>query len=239
MFNLFKTYNKAKEVFVRPKIKWSFGLWKNSIGLPVWRRGNRIVLAKTQHYYYPSNVAIIKLYDAGDIKKDGTIAKHGTYIRSYHKLPKGSNLGVWNRNIRTKLRKYGFGWLKPIYVLPLWLSFYIFDFDVIYKWKYDDICFEFPPQFTIVFFGFEISLFLFPKKEDKYDNQYHYWESLLSFLYQKECDRNISKTLKFCGCWETFEGNETKEYFQLRKTHIKKQYHEEYDKAVEEYNKNK
>ena len=39
MFNLYKTYNKAKDVFVKPKLRLEFGRWYNTTGLPVWRRG--------------------------------------------------------------------------------------------------------------------------------------------------------------------------------------------------------
>lgn len=240
MFNLYKTYNKAKEVFVRPKMKVSFGLWKNIGVLPVWRRGNSIRIANHKQYYYPNNFVYYKKYNEGDIKEDGTISKYNTFDISNHKLPKGCKNGVWNRDIRKKLRKFGLGWLKPIYFLPLWLSFYKFDFDVMYKWKYDTIRFEYPPQFTIVFFGLALNIVLVPELEDENDNQDHYWESLLSFLYQPECNKNVIDTLKFCGQWRTHKENKEIKFFQLRKTHIKTKYHHAYDLGVKEYNnKNK
>lgn len=162
MFNIYKTYNKAKEVFVKPRLKISFGLWKHMPGLPLYRYPNRI-------------------------------------------------LG---------------------YNLPLWLSFHFFDYDVMYKWKCDTIRFEYPPQITIVFFGFAIHLVLKPILEDKDDYDDFYWDSLLSYLYQPECERNITKTLNYCGKWgEPDKSN----FFQLRKTHINPEYHEEYDMAVTNY----
>lgn len=239
MFNLFKTYNKAKDVFVKPKLKLTFGLWKNTPGLPFWRVGNRIKIAKFNQFYYPQNSVRIKEYDIGDIKPDGTIAKYKTYKYIKHTLPKGANNGVWNRNIRKKLRKYYLGWLKPQYFLPLWLSFYVFDWDVCYKWKYDDIRYEFPPQFTFVFFGFALTIFVIPIMEDEDDSPDHYWESLLSYLYQDKCNKDVSKTLTFCGKWSMTKNGKETSYFQLRKSHIKQKYHEEYDMAVLNYNKNK
>ena len=158
MIKLFKTYNKAKNVFVKPKLKVYFGLWKNTPGLPVWRDYN-----------------------------------------------------FW--------------------------SFHIFNLDVIYKWKYDTIRYEYPPQFTIVLFGIALTIFAIPQLEDDLDMPDHYWESLLSYLYQDECDRDIKKTLKFCGRWTSYRKDEENvKFFQLRKTHLKSEYHQIYDEAVIEYN---
>lgn len=234
MLNLYKTYNQAKDVFKKPKLKISFGLWKNMRGLPVWRCGNRIRLAKYSQYYNPNNIVHIKQYSAGDIKEDGSVVKYDMYRTSYHELPKHAKNGVWRRDIRQKLRKYKLGWIKPQYFLPLWLSFYVFNFDVIFKWKYDDICYEFPPQFTIVFFGFALHITLEPYLEDEYDDASHYWESLLSYLYHPECNKNITDTLLHCGCWHRF--NDGVLNCQLRKKHINKKYHYEYDEAIKKLN---
>lgn len=237
MFNLFKTYNKAKDVFVSPKIKFHFGLWKNSPGLPVWRRGAFITLGKSNTYYEVQNRVFVKT----GIKtwEDSTGKKHTTdvYEAIRHNLPNDLKSGnyVWNRDIRKKLRKWGLGWLKPIYILPTWLAFHIFDFDVCYKYKYDDIRYEFPPQFTIVFFGLAFTIMLKPPLEDEYDSDSHYWESLLNYLYQDECQEDIRKTVRYCGQWTTYDNDGKIKYFQLRKSHIKPEYHEEYDKAVQEY----
>jgi hypothetical protein len=234
MINLFKTYNKAKDVFVRPKLVFKFGLWKNVGVLPVWRRGNFIPIAKHKQFYYPKNFVHIKKHSAGDVLSDGTVVKYDTYDIVYHNLPKKYKNGAWNRDIRIKLRKWGLGWLKPNYYLPLWLSFYIFNRDVTYKWKYDDIRYEYPPEFTIVFFGFAFYITLEPQLEDEDDSPYHYWESLLNFLYQ--CNKNVTETLHYCGQWTTFKNNKDSNFFQLRKTHIKPEYHQEYDEAVLTYN---
>ena len=44
MIKLYKTYNKAKDVFVKPKLHWKFSLWRHNHCLPVWRRGPIIEL---------------------------------------------------------------------------------------------------------------------------------------------------------------------------------------------------
>jgi hypothetical protein len=240
MFKLFKTYNKAKDVFVRPKVKVSFGLWKR-IGIPpAYVPSYRIKIAKSNQYYFPQNSVSIVENKTNTSKHDITIPKYKTYKTSYHKLPKNAIRGVWNRNIRKKLRKLKLGWIKPYYTLPSWFSFHIFDYDLTYKWKYDDIRYEYPPQFTIVFLGLALSFTLKPILEDEYDSDDFYFESLLCYLYQPECNKNITDTLIYCGKWTHFKQNgEEEEFFQLRKTHIKDKYHEEYNEAIKKYKKNK
>ena len=58
MFDLYKTYNKAKDVFAKPKLKVSFGLWRNSPGLPVWRSGPNIHIGK--HCVIGANSVVTK-----------------------------------------------------------------------------------------------------------------------------------------------------------------------------------
>lgn len=240
MINLFKTYNKAKGVFVRPKVKIHFGRWINSPGLPVWRRGGWVTLAKSHQYYTPNSTVWIKTGSKGDKRPDGSAITCETYTPIRHKLPKGSQLGVWRRDIRKKLRKWRLGWLRPVYILPTWLAFYIFNYDVIYKWKYDSIRYEYPPQFTIVFFGLALTITLQPPLEDEHDSMDSYWESLLAFLYQEECGKSVTKTLHYCGQWTGYQPDGGKiRWFQLRKSHIQPKYHVEYDKAVEKYYYNK
>ena len=238
MIELFKTYNKVKDVFVRPKLKFQFGRWVNTSGLPVWRQGPIIYLDGDKNSYEVKNWHYIKT--GTKIWQDSSGKEHTTniYDISRHKLPGGLRSGdrVWNRDIRKKLKKWHLDWLKPIIALPIFFAFHIFNWDVCYKWKYDDIRYEFPPQFTIVFFGLALTIMAIPELEDEYDNPDHYWESLLSYLYQEECDKSIEKTLNFCGQWTTQKKDGDKiKYFQLRKSHLKPQYHNEYDEAVEKY----
>ena len=96
---------------------------------------------------------------------------------------------AWNRDLRIKLRKLGLGWIPPVIQLPMWLSFHIFNHDMIWKTKFEDYRFEFPPQFTIVFFGVSLSLWLqAPVDKDDTLGYYSYWESILWYI--NECDLN-------------------------------------------------
>ena len=68
MIKLYNTYRKVKGVFVRPRLKVYFGLWKNDPNLPVWRRGwfhifNRDVTGKAKYdswrYEFPPQFTIV------------------------------------------------------------------------------------------------------------------------------------------------------------------------------------
>lgn len=239
MFDLYKTYNKAKDVFVRPKLKVSFGRWRKMSGLPVWRRGYFLTIAKSHQYYYPHFYVHYAKEKKGSIREDGSVVKYDVMGLSQHRLPNGNVDVAWRSDIRRKLRKWGLGWLKPRYELPIWLYFNCFDYDVIYKWKYDDIRFEYPPQFTLVFFGLALSFTLVTPTEGEFDMQDWYWESLLSYLYQDECEQDISKTLNFCGQWDHSReyGKIKEKTFQLKKHYLKPEHHAEYDEAVKNYKK--
>ena len=82
--------------------------------------------------------------------------------------------------------------VKPTYVLPIWLSFYIFNYDIWFKtkWEEDDYRYEFPASFTIVFFGLAISITA--------DEDCLYWESILTYLHYKG---DIKKTCDRMGIW--------------------------------------
>lgn len=89
---------------------------------------------------------------------------------------------------------------KPMYVLPIWLSFYIFNRDIMWKTKYEDYRFEYPGQFTIVFFGLSLSFWLKAPKIENTSDDYSYWESILWYLNEckldEECKSINKKWLK-------------------------------------------
>lgn len=192
---LYNTFNKAKDFFAKPSIHFSFGRWRNNHLLPVWRRGPIIRLGKpiyaqnTNCYEVKDQVMIFTGYSTW---KDSSGKEHK--INCYdcagkHKLPNGLKPGdiVWKRDIRKKLKKWHLSWIKPQYELPIWLSFHIFNHDVGWKTKWDDTRFEWPPQFTIVFFGFAFSIWLStPKCEDWYLHQDGYWEGIIDYGFYKD-----------------------------------------------------
>ena len=183
-----KTYRRVKDVFVKPKIRWYFGSWKNEPNLPVWRCGPQIFLTKyidcwggrRGKAYYPENR--VKIFEGySDHEWNGNkIKKYGF---SEHKLPGKLTVHtpVWNRNIRKKLRKWHLSWISPRIQLPIWLTFRFDDSDVWSKFKWDEVRYEYPSYICLVLFGFAISITAyFPEKEHFTTND-DYWECILNY----------------------------------------------------------
>lgn len=243
MIKLYETYNKAKKVFVKPKLHCYFGKWRHDPCLPVWRRGptwyiGGLTYKADAKCYRIYNQVRVKIHNAGDLKPDGTIYKYDYYKTSVHKLP--GNLKtwdtVWKSKYRKLFRKFGLKIAKAYIQFPIWLSFHIFNWDIIWKtkWSAYDIRYEYPPQFTIVFFGLSLSFWLNPVIKDKQTESFdHYWESLLKYLYGKYKE-DLLQTITSCGKWENVSNNTS--YFQVSKNYIKPKYWKEYDKAIELYN---
>lgn len=202
---LFKIYNKVKDVFVKPKVSLYFGKWSKDPNLPIWRHGIQIDLFKSSQYdWHP--IATIRskkivyqvensvLFISGTKmhkRIDGTERPVTEFGRSFHKLPCKYNTLVWRSDIRRKLRKYHLGWIKPRMTLPIFTAFYIFDRPLGWKTKWDEYRYEYPPQFTIVFFGLSLTITL--HSPNGYDDDY--WESILNYI---EC-KDIAKTSEIMG----------------------------------------
>lgn len=240
MIKLYKTYIKAKDVFVKPKLYWKFGLWKHDHCLPVWRRGpiidigGSIYKANAKCYQVKNSVNI---YDGEReyTRMDGTTTTYKVYKMVYHKLPNNLNCFdiVWKREYRKKW------WAKIIPArlkLPIWLTFHIFNRDITFKtkWTSYDFRYEFPPQFTIVFFGLSLSFWLYPECKSETDSPYHYWESLLTYIYGEHAG-DLLQTIIDCGKWIQSKNEKDTEFFALSKNYIKPKYHKVYDEAVELY----
>lgn len=106
---------------------------------------------------------------------------------------------------------------KPMYVLPMWLSFYYFNSDIVYKtkWSDSDFRYEFPAHITLVFFGLCISVTAYIPQADKEDwmCQDDYWESLLTYRY---FNGDLKKTNATMGYWNHPGGKGFKFRFQPR-----------------------
>ena len=210
---MFKTLWKARKVFKMPKLHIYFGKWINDPCLPVWRRGNTVFLARYKNRQYFYNKAM-----CWRIKNE-----EGKYIPIVHKV---NRYYYWKQPIRRKLKKLHLSWIPPVIELPLWLSFYIFNLDVMWKYKWDDIRYEYPPQFTIVLFGLSLSFwFQWPQSEFQYPDMY--WESLLNYVYgikDKE-NFNIIEFRNKLGRWESWKKDNTKiRYWQLQYNYLKPKY---------------
>ena len=196
IIKMWNTYNKVKHKFKKPKLHWRLGLWKNDPCLPVWRRGPEIRLGKYRKNYYCQNG--VTHYKSGvSYWTDNNGKQHEIpcWAISSHKVPCKY---AWNRDIRIKLRKWGLGWIPPVIQLPMWLSFYIFNHDMVWKTKFEDYRFEFPPQFTIVFFGISLSFWL-NAPEGVYNpiwSNCSYWESILWYLNECDLDENYKRVNK-------------------------------------------
>lgn len=215
MIKLYKTYNKVKNVFVKPKLHFKFGLWENDRNLPIWRRGPIIHLCKQKDIGYINPIQCesndakraaksykvypvvsrinVKVGTKTYTRNDGTTYNINSYISSEHKLPKGyqNRDYVWRRDIRKKLRKLHLGWIKPQIQLPRFFAFHIFNYDLGWKTKWGDYRYEWPPQFTIVLFGLSFSWWLTAPTDRDYD----YWESVLNYIEYKD----LYKTNKVMG----------------------------------------
>lgn len=241
MIHLYKTYNKAKDVFVKPKLYWKFGLWKNDPCLPVWRRGPIIDIGGSTYKnnakcYQVKNSVNICTGEKEGTRMDGSTYKYKVYNTSYHKLPnklKQFDI-VWKREYRKKW------WAKLVPArieFPMLFSFHIFNRDVTWKtkWTNYDIRFEFPPQFTIVFFGLSLSFWLNPEIQDRETESFdHYWEGLLSYLYGKY-KGDLIQTVISQGCWTRYKEESNNTYFAISKNYIKPEYWDQYEEAIELY----
>ena len=217
---MWDTYNQVKHVFKEPKLYWKFGKWRNDRCLPVWRRGPIIKLIK---YHY------------SDVKWD-TIGKS---------KPRKYMIGgkeYWT----SELERKGYVWsdsykerhpiisklFKPSYTLPIWLACYVFNHDLIWKTKWDDYRFEFPPQFTIVLFGWSLSFWLRnPLGPDYRDDTY--WEAILWYIDKKY----IKDTFKECPIWENCHTGELT--FSLNPDILKYPYNDMAQVMIDNYLKNR
>lgn len=174
-----KTYLKVRKVFRPPKFKFFIGKWKNEPNLPVWRRGRMIRFYKSPH-------------ERNDFWQGAKLL-----------YSKWTDFGRRNHPILSRL-------FKPTYILPIWLSFYVFNHDIWYKtkWEADDYIYEFPANFTLVFFGLAISI---TAEEESF-----YWESMLMYLHYKG---DIEKACDRMGIWTKCRTNE--QFFGFNPDYLK------------------
>lgn len=177
-------YRRNKDAFIKPKLHWFFGLWRNEPNLPVWRRGPIIRFGKCKY-----------------VKETNTVPSESLYIKEYEETWNYAKLvdSKWTEEGK-KNHPFLSKFLKPSYELPIWLSFYIFNHDIYWKtkWTDDDFRYEYPTHFTIVFFGLAISVtaYIPQLNEDDWLCQDQYWESMLTYEYY---NGDLEKTNESCG----------------------------------------
>ena len=217
MLRMFKTYWKARKAFIFPKLHVYIGRWRNDPCLPIWRRGNCIWLIRAKHMHdfcyrcKYGNVVSVWFRD-----------KNGKINLSDHKL---NHDAYAIRPIRRKIKKWHLSWLPAKIELPMWLSFYKFSNDVIWKTKWDEIRYEFPPQFTIVAFGLSFSMWLCPefKSKDSWRLNYdHYWETLLTYVYRNV--KSYEELRKRLGEWTYMKDGDERTYTTVQPEYFKKKF---------------
>lgn len=233
---LYNTYNKVKDVFAEPVRHYYFGLWRKDPMLPVWRRGPQIVLYKGQSdITHVVSSTRIKLRTENQQWGDKVIPVDVYGFGATHKLPKGVKEGsiVWNSKIRRNLRKYHLSWIPPVIQFPIWLSFYIFNRDVTTKRKYDDIRYEFPPQFTIVFFGLSFSCWLeAPKsKVNDFCSDDVYWETIIEYLEDNQ--RNLTETIVNNSYHKRYYKNNVDYFWAVRPEYLQPALHPLYKNIID------
>ena len=85
----------------------------------------------------------------------------------------------------------------PIYKKNLFPLFALFDNDVSYKWKFDDICFEYTPFITIIILGLSITLSAHsPVKSNSFTDDDDYWTSMIAYQFYNgdllKCNESLS-----------------------------------------------
>lgn len=227
MLKIFKTYWKARRLFVFPKINVHICKWKHSPCLPVWRHGNYIKLYK---HYNDFNQAY-DLHVSNYFRSSNGVIKS-----SRHKVPVRY---WWKQPIRRKLRKLHLGWIPPIIELPIWLSFYYFSNDVIWKTKWSEIRFEYNPLLSIVIFGISFNIWLSCPIKGEYYNDDHYWECILNWVYRDSYNKSVGddivKFVKIMSRWTRYtkDGNNT--YYTLQPEYLKGHYRSEYLEKIKNY----
>lgn len=245
IIKLYNTWEKAKDIFVKPSLKVYFGKWRNDPNLPVWRNGPCIWLIPMKYRSTNgSKVHTVKdsvmictgevPYKFGDVEFKSKCYK---WVPK-HKLPGNLKCGqyVWNRNIRKKLKKWHLSWIPPVIYLPIWMRFHIINSDLMWKTKWDTYRYEFPPQFTIIGFGLSLSLTLHAPIHNKYACDDHYWEAILNQLYKNKSG-NLKETIEETGIWRILVSKDKDEdihYFSVRPEYIVHNKLEEYYVAISE-----
>lgn len=236
MFKIYKTWGKVKDIFVKPSLKVYFGSWKKDPNLPVWRGGPIIYLCGRKNFYKKTHTvkdSVQICTGTMSIKWGAENYETKVYASApAHKLPGKLQYydSVWNSDIRRKLRKKHLSWIPPTIRLPYWMTIKVFDWDVMWKTKYGEVRYEYPPQLSIVFFGLSLTFTLHCPLSDKYDDDY--WESILIFLYGS--NHTIEDAVKEAGEITVLEDN-TK-YRVLSKEFLLPKWHNEYDKVVKDGN---
>lgn len=207
---MYTTYNLVSKIFVEPEIKFYISRKSKSV---IFFPNSTIKFGNYKNYY---------LVKTNVHYKD----QNNVYHTSHHKVP---YFYAWNRDIRKKLRKFGLGFIRPVYTLPNWFVIKYYNHDVYCKSKWDDYSYELPPTYAFCIFGIVIGWYLYaPKTTLGFDD--HYWEAIYHLAYNKKM--TFEKLLKN-NIWTQHKDGETIKYCSVRPAYIKAEYQEEYKRIIE------
>ena len=124
IIKLYETYNKVKDVFKKPVLKFKACKWQDSPLLPVWRSGPTICLGKYGEYTDKFN---LKIKD-----NDGSVTRFEMYNSEsgYMYFTNSSYFGQRYNNIITILDKEGIIRCNGIMSNSYSSSSYTFSFDL-------------------------------------------------------------------------------------------------------------
>lgn len=167
---MYSLWQETQGVFLKPKVIHSFGWWRRSLGLPVWRHGPVISFWKYNKDYKEK-------------------LESSFYKASYE----------WTDDFKER-HPFISKVLWPVYNFPIWLSFRVFNIPTIWKTKYEYYRYEFPGQFTIVLFGYSFNWFaVAPVKVGDFCDSDGYYESMLWFIDGKKKEMSDIEALKYAS----------------------------------------
>ena len=137
---------------------------------------------------------------------------------------------------KEKLNKFGLGWLKTSYTLPMFFKFGIENSDFAGKWKYESARFEWKGIFAIILFGHAWIWYLdVPKSDDGHErHEDFYYEFMMEYLFgEKKYD--LIGCIKESGIIVSRKNGEDYEYTALAKSWFRPEWHNAFDIAYERY----
>lgn len=202
---MLEEWKKARSLFKKPTPKFYFGFW--SVPSLIGKMGSYCLEHKDEDTLKKRICGWLSVHCK--TFPGLPVWRRGNTIRIFrnkqmYEYSKGGY--IWQPEFEEKLKKLHLSWLKPSYELPVWLSFYLFKIDMCWKWKYDDVRYEFPPQITLVLFNIAFGIVWVAPRANKDDigNDDMYWESILNYNHKFEDKDSVNLVFElsdYVGYW--------------------------------------
>lgn len=110
--------------------------------------------------------------------------------------------------------------------LPWWLKFEFTVNDVTWKYKWDNVRYEYPPRWSLVLFGMSLSFWLVPPTHDQEYLDCNYWESIIEWSENENRMPHMFKEhLISDSYWLEVHDNERVGIMSTRKEWVKPEFH--------------